>query len=79
MRGVLIFSILLSLVFGFKKHNGYEDDTLPQVLSGHGFMTRIVLEALGLQEMELEQCSRTRTVPGFKLGEGILDVDRFYG
>jgi hypothetical protein len=74
---ILILSPVLA-AYKVKGGSHYEQDTLPTVLSGHGLVTRMVLDAFDLDELELEQCERTRTVPGFKLGEGILDVRRFY-
>ena len=83
-----VFALLIAIMMimtspalaAYKVKGGqyYEQDTLPAVLSGHGLVTRMVLDAFDLDELELEQCERTRTVPGFKLGEGILDVNRFY-
>ena len=77
----IIFTLIIPAVLAAYKVKGgshYEQDTLPAVLSGHGLVTRMVLDAFDLDELELEQCERTRTVPGFKLGGGILDVTRFY-
>ena len=81
MKTIILLLLLFNSVFSAYRQNNYqryEEDTLPSVLSGHGLVTRMVLDAFDLDELELEQCERTRTVPGFKLGEGILDVNRFY-
>ncbi len=69
---LLLWLVTLCISKYLPKHD------LPEVLSGHGFLTRKTLETLNLQELEYRQCERTRKLPGFKVGDGIIDKEKFY-